>query len=559
MYINFVNYYVRHLLLCCVIFSACLSLVHAEAAARETADDMIPLQVAAGTNLITLAREYCKNPEDWRTLARLNRLKPPYIIYAETEISVPKSLLDMEELELAAVTVSGAAQLRKHDGGLVELVQGGRIAPGETVVTGDDTFVQLLFPNGVYSRIEPNSAFTITYLFSLADKKIKAEAMLVKGKLTHTLDKKLRFNDSMRTRTPTVITGIRGTEYRLKTETDQSTRVETLAGEVFVQAGANIAYVRADQGIKTLEGKPLGAPQALPVAPAAPQLEPVYRTLPAKIQLPVTAEISKVTLRLSSDEKGLATVYAHSAPAGEALVVQNVPDGPYFAFFTVTDTRGFESREQGPQPFVVRTMPPAPMVTTPKNDSIMWGKTGQFTWLESEQAVRYRVQVSRDAGFTNIVDDQTLSSPSYTTAELTPGSYYFRVQALAADDFASNFSGILNWEQKEAPAVGGLESASDEPPQLQWHPMAEGWHYDLQVAMDKEFTELLVDERKMASTSYTLPDKLDPGKYYIHLRGIENGEPATPWTPAQTMTVKNRPKVLEGSLIGVLLMGILLL
>ena len=146
MYIRFLNHHIRRLLLCCFVFSACLSLVHAEAAARETTDDMIPLQVAAGTNLITLAREYCKNPEDWRTIARLNRLNPPYIIYAEAEISVPKSLLSMEELELAVVTVSGAAELRKHGGELVELVQGSRIAPGETVVTGDDAFVQLLFP-----------------------------------------------------------------------------------------------------------------------------------------------------------------------------------------------------------------------------------------------------------------------------------------------------------------------------------------------------------------------------------------------------------------------------
>ena len=42
-------------------------------------------------------------------------------------------------------------------------------------------------------------------------------------------------------------------------------------------------------------------------------------------------------------------------------------------------------------------------------------------------------------------------------------------------------------------------------------------------------------------------------------RAIEQGEPATPWTPTQTMTVKNRPKVLEGSLIGALLLGVVLL
>ena len=89
--------------------------------------------------------------------------------------------------------------------------------------------------------------------------------------------------------------------------------------------------------------------------------------------------------------------------------------------------------------------------------------------------------------------------------------------------------------------------------------MGEGWQYDVQVAYDQEFTKLLVDEQGLTSTSYTFPDKLDPGKYYIHLRGVENGDPVTPWTPEQTITVKNKPKVLQGSLIGALLLGILLL
>ncbi|NQS72655.1 MAG: hypothetical protein HQQ73_10985, partial [Desulfobulbaceae bacterium] len=280
--------------------------------------------------------------------------------------------------------------------------------------------------------------------------------------------------------------------------------------------------------------------------------------LPVHFQLPAKADIRAVKLRLSSDEAGLATVYEHSAPAGTPLQVSNVPDGQYFAFFTATDNKGFESREQGPHALLIRTKPPAPMVSAPRNGSILWGKLAQVSWLESEQAVQYLVQVGRDAQFSDLVDEQKLATPVYSSPELVPGIYYFRMQSLAADGFASNFSETVQWEQKEAPALGGMESTSDELPVLQWPAMGEGWQYDVQVARDQEFTELLVDEQCLASTSYTFPDKLDPGKYYIHLRGVENGEPVTPWTPEQTMTVKNRPKVLQGSLIGALLLGILL-
>ena len=551
-------YSIGSLLLCLFVLIA-LASARAEAAAAKEPEDLVPLQVAAGTNLIELAKEYCHKPDSWQTIAQINKLEPPYIIYAYREIDVPLSLLKIETLSLEVVTVSGEAVLEKKNGETAGLSQGERMAPGDTLMTGEETFVQLLFPNGVYTRVDPNSALTLSYLFSLKDGKIKAEALLAKGKLTHTLNKKLRFNDSMRTRTPVVITGIRGTEYRLKAEEAQATTVETLEGEVTVQAGAKSVRLQADQGIRAQSGQALGSAQALPLPPPVPRLESVYRTLPLQIQLPVQAGIRDVKLRLSTDEAGQATVYEHTAQAGAPLKVQELPDGRYYAFFTVTDKKGFESREQGPRPVIIRTMPPAPMVIAPRKGSIQWGAITQVNWLESEQAVRYRAQIARDVGFTDIVDDRELKHPTFSSPELNPGTYYFRVQALASDGFTSNFSDPLNWEQREAPTMGGLESTSDEPPVLQWPPMGEDWRYDIQIARDKEFTELLVDQQNLATTSYTFADKLDPGKYYIHLRGFEQGEPATPWTPTQTMTVKNRPKVLEGSLIGALLLGVVLL
>ncbi len=551
-------YRIGYLLLCLFVLLA-LTGGKAGAAAAKTPDDLVPLQVAAGTNLIEMAREYCYRPDSWKTIARINKLGPPYIIYAYREIDVPLSFLKTETLSLEVVTVNGEAVLEKRSGETSRLSQGGRIAPGDTIMTGEESFVQLLFPNGVYTRIDPESALTLSYLFSLTDGKIKAEALLSKGRLTHNLDRKLRFNDSMRTRTPVVITGIRGTEYRLKTEDAQATTVETLEGEVTVQAGVKSVRLRADQGLKAQSGKILGPVQALPHPPPAPRLESVYRTLPLQVQVPAQAGVREVKLRLSTDEEGQTTVYEHAVQAGAPLQVQELPDGRYYAFFTATGKNGFESREQGPQPLVIRTLPPSPMVIAPRKGSIQWGAIAQVNWLESEQAVLYRAQVARDADFTDMVDERELKTPSYASPELSPGQYYVRVQALAADGFASNFSSPLNWEQREAPAMGAMERTSDEPPVLQWPSMGKNWRYDIQVARDKEFSELLIDQANLAETSYTFPDKLDPGKYYIHLRAIEQGEPATPWTPTQTMTVKNRPKVLEGSLIGALLLGVVLL
>lgn len=549
--------YLYRLLVCCALL--CLALPVGELRAAAAQEISVPLRVAAGTNLITLAREYCHTPEAWKTIARINRLDAPYLIYADREIEVPLSLLKLENLSLEVVTVSGAAMLQKSGGERVPLESGSRIAPGDTVQTGADAFVQLLYPNGAYVRIEPDSLVTLHYLLSLVDGKMKAEFQLVRGRINQRIDRKLDFNESMRTRTPMVITGIRGTEYRLKVGETQATTVETLQGEVSVQMAAHNLRLQADEGVQAQPGKGLGAPRKLPSPPALSSLAGVYRSLPAQIHLPAAPAIREFGLRLSSDEAGRTTVYEYRAPAGKPLVVEDLPDGRYFAFFTATDTQGFESREQGPKALTVRTMPPAPLVSAPRDNAIVWGENAQVSWLQSEQAVLYRAQLGRDARFSDLVDERRLADAAYLSPALAPGTYYFRVQALAADGFASDFSGTLRWEQREAPAMGGMESTSGEPPVLQWHPMGEGWRYDLQVATDKEFSGLLVDERGLTANAYTFPTKLDPGKYHIRLRGQADGEPPTPWTPTQTMTVKNEPRVLEGSLIGALLLGILLL
>ena len=108
-------YSIGSLLLCLFVLIA-LASARAEAAAAKEPEDLVPLQVAAGTNLIELAKEYCHKPDSWQTIAQINKLEPPYIIYAYREIDVPLSLLKIETLSLEVVTVSGEAVLEKKNG-----------------------------------------------------------------------------------------------------------------------------------------------------------------------------------------------------------------------------------------------------------------------------------------------------------------------------------------------------------------------------------------------------------------------------------------------------------
>ena len=264
-------------------------------------------------------------------------------------------------------------------------------------------------------------------------------------------------------------------------------------------------------------------------------------------------------LRLTVDEQGQQTVYEGDAAPGATLLITTLADGHYFAFLTAIDADRFESRPVGPLPMTIRTNPPTPMVTSPQNNGILWGKHGRFEWLASDQATHYKLELATDPDFKNLIDQQEVREARYLSPELQPGTYHFRVQSVAADGYTTLFSMPVTWKQTAEVPLGGMEATANNKPVLQWPAMVPGWAYDLQVAGDEEFTQLIVDQKGLAVTSYTLEQKLDPGKYYVRLRGVVNGEPASPWTPAQTMTVKRKPLGWEELVIGLSLIGILIL
>jgi len=64
----------------------------------------------------------------------------------------------------------------------------------------------------------------------------------------------------------------------------------------------------------------------------------------------------------------------------------------------------------------------------------------QLDWYPSVGAVRYRLQVAVDNAFAVALVDATIDDPSFTTPLLSNGTYLWRVQAIAEDGTAADYS-----------------------------------------------------------------------------------------------------------------------
>ena len=71
-----------------------------------------------------------------------------------------------------------------------------------------------------------------------------------------------------------------------------------------------------------------------------------------------------------------------------------------------------------------------------------------------------------------------------------------------------------------APVIGRLEVGEKEI-RIRWQDLGEGVTYHFQVALDKGFSELLIDQR-LEKPEIMLQRREQSGKYYMRVSGIDS-------------------------------------
>lgn len=503
------------------------------------AETLVPLYIQNGTDLIHIARKYCNKQSDWSIIAKANKLKKPYIILAKQTLQIPLSILRTTDVAAQVASVSGTPKLVTEDSQIFELQKGDTVLPGQTIVTGENEYVHLRYPDHKHTRISAHSEMTLTFLMRLADENLQAEFSLKKGRISHSVEQKLKKNEHFNTRTAIAITGIRGTEYRIKAEDNEINIIETLKGKVILSAAGKNVTLTKGKGAKVKTGESPSPAYNLPTRPDLPIIKDIYKVLPVVITAPAHKTAKTIRLRVTSDSKGQTTLLEELVEPGKDFTLFSLTDGHYYGFLTAIDDKDFESLPSNPFPIVIRTIPAAPLISKPNSGLQTFEPCITIQWLQSELAKMYSLELATDADFTKLIEKQQTQKNAFTTQDLAPGTYYFRVQLIAEDDFETLFSPALSWEVVEQPKLGdmGLLKPGKDGIVLQWPAIAKMSGYVIQVATDKKFNQILASDDTLTDPSYTIVENLAPGDHYIRICAImENGQ-RSPWTQTQTLTV----------------------
>lgn len=94
---------------------------------------------------------------------------------------------------------------------------------------------------------------------------------------------------------------------------------------------------------------------------------------------------------------------------------------------------------------------------------------------------------------------------------------------------------------------------------IQWAADSYPATYDLQVARDAAFTDIVIAREGLTTPALTITEYLEPGDYSVRVRYVLSDGPKSPWAPPQVMTIEPGPLGVEHAILLLALLAVILL
>lgn len=283
---------------------------------------------------------------------------------------------------------------------------------------------------------------------------------------------------------------------------------------------------------------------------------PYYETSSSDVPSAVAYRVA-----LAADEAFKDIIAEKEIRPSEPARIHDVNDGLYHVRAQSIDGFGLEGLPFGTVQVRVRINPVPPFVSVPVEGGEYRSTKMAFSWLKVSDAAGYALQIAADPDFKTIVEHrENITKPQCEVKDLPFSPYYFRVRSIAADGFKGIWSDGVRFVMSPPPPVPPTEppEVGEKRITIRWRNQEPGMVYHFQMAEDREFTNIRVDE-KLTSCEISLDKPKSSGTYFIRVRGIDVDGFEGRFSPAQTFEVEKDPKelwaiaLLLGTVLAILL------
>ncbi|TXI19834.1 MAG: LysM peptidoglycan-binding domain-containing protein [Nitrosomonas sp.] len=503
-----------------------------------TATDEWIYTVKSGDNLWNVTERHLKNTRYVEPLQNLNKIQNPYVIPPGTRLRIPVSWT--KQLGVASaqvVNVHGKAMLKRDNQAELPIEQGMELLEGDEISSENDTFVTIEFADGSQLRIQENTYLRLNDMrifgdYGLIDTLIELHQGRTENSVPKESDKSTRF----RIRTPSAITSVRGTDFRVGVINGKlTTSSEVLAGVVGVSDKKTRLDVMAGYGTVTEQGKSPARPVKLLPPPDLTETRRYYQSLPLIINLkPLPgAQAYRAQIAVGPDFKNLWSEFTTvNLPFRDG----DIPDGDYWLKIRGMDGSFIEGQDAIIS-FSLNARPEVPFIIAPLPEGVAEPERQEFKWAHQSEASHYAIVISQDSDFSRMVysNPEVRENSIVLSESLPPGHYFWRIFSVSATEGAGPMSDAMPF-RVPYPAPSLEETKLDEKEMtFAWRAATEGQSFHFQFSRDREFTGIIHDEVATASTiTITKPSS---GTYYLRMKTIEADGFQGPWGAIQNIEV----------------------
>ena len=447
--------------------------------------DSVELKVEKGDTLTNVGKKYLADPEKWRVVARVNRMKNPDLIFPGQRVKVPVSLMAGVPVDGKVTFVHGDASARKSETAeWVTLKLGDSVSRGNQVRTGKASAVEVTFGDRNSIFLKSDTTLGITTAEKRGPSYSIGNFYLSVGRVISRLKEATGGDSRMEIRTPAAVASVRGTEFRVSADEQESMRTEVLTGAVNVKAPKKTVRLNRGEGTYVEKGAVPVEPRKLLPPPRPAGFMSQWKELPLRLAFEEAPGLSLVRGVVAKDPGGREVLDEKVVKPKEPMEFVNLPDGTYYLFGLAIDSLGIEGYQSEPYEVKLRANPLPPLIQLKGDDAEFIGNTGRFTWLKVKDAVMYHIQVAEDSGFTRMKEEKKdFQGEAYTTPSLEYGTYYFRISSIAADGYEAGWSETLPFRLVVPPPAPALDKPAVNGKEifLRWRNLGDGVTYHFQM------------------------------------------------------------------------------
>lgn len=491
-------------------------------------------RIAPGDTLIGLHAQWLRPDADWRAVQRLNRIADPRRLRPGAVLRLPLAMLRETPQRAEVLHVHGQVLVERSGQAPESLAAAALLDAGDVVVTGPQASVSLLFADGSRTLLGPGSRLSIERHARIGAAQALDTRLRLDAGSADTQVPPATPAPRFELRTPVVNLGVRGTDFRGRIDGE---RVLAEVEQGQVAAGPQI--VSAGFGaVATAAG--VGVPRALLPPPALAAMPARVERLPLQLAFAPVPGAQRYHARVAAagvPDRLLLDGYFDTPPAAW---LDDLPDGRYELQLRAVDADGLEGREAR-APFTLKARPEPPLQLRPRAGETLLDEAVAFAWARHPDAARYRLQVATEPGFAAPAVDRDDVRGTELQLALPPGTYLWRVATVRADGDTGPWSDARPLQRVERPPPPAAPAAQEPRAAagglvLGWSPAPlPGVRYQLQVARDAAFAQIVVDETTDRH-EFLLADP-EPGEYHVRVRAIAADGRSGPFGAAQVVEV----------------------